>query len=134
MRALMSRRGLKQKAMARLLDTNQPQISRWLQAKSPPKVEYLIKIARALGTSVEYLIDDGQESPPIPLSEDEQSALLLYRRLRAARGPGGSALVELSDFVAGACPAVDPAAPGSVASAQPVLPDDRTAAGRKEHG
>lgn len=132
--ALLTERGLSQTTLAWQIGVKPPQVSRWRNGDEPPKVASLLKIARALGTSVEYLIDDGQEAPPIPLSEDEQAALLLYRRLRAARGPGGTALVELSDFVTGACPAVDPAAPGSVAPSEHVLPDDGQTPGRKEHG
>jgi transcriptional regulator with XRE-family HTH domain len=71
--ALLRDRGLTQADLAELVGTNQPQISRWMDAPNPPKAEYLLRIARALQVSVDYLIDESAESPPRPLSSREQA-------------------------------------------------------------
>ena len=57
--------------------------SDWKTGKSTPNGEKLVKIARYLGTTVEYLVT-GETSDPLPpviLSEDEEGLLAAYRSL-----------------------------------------------------
>lgn len=57
--------------------------SEWKSGKSQPKVDKLVKIARYLGTTVEYLVT-GEASEPLPsviLSEEEEGLLAAYRSL-----------------------------------------------------
>lgn len=57
--------------------------SEWKSGKSQPKVDKLVKIARYLGTTVEYLVT-GETSDPLPsviLSEEEEGLLAAYRSL-----------------------------------------------------
>lgn len=62
-RRLLKAHRLSQADLARSLGTNQQQVSRWLEAKTPPKAAYLLKLARALGVTADYLIDDAQDEP-----------------------------------------------------------------------
>lgn len=59
--------------------------SDWKTGKSTPNAEKLVKIARYLGTTVEYLVT-GETSEPLPsaiLSEEEEGLLAAYRSLNA---------------------------------------------------
>lgn len=58
-------------------------LSDWKSGKSTPNADKLIKIARYLGTTVEYLVT-GETSDPLPsviLSEEEEGLLAAYRSL-----------------------------------------------------
>lgn len=77
-RNLMRSRGLTQKALAEAIGTDQTQVSRWLSSpKKGPSPFYLLRIARALGTTADYLIDDARTEPEaLPtLTEDERRIL-----------------------------------------------------------
>lgn len=57
--------------------------SEWKSGKSQPKVDKLVKIARYLGTTVEYLVtgETSEPLPPVMLSEEEEGLLAAYRSL-----------------------------------------------------
>lgn len=81
-RDLLKRHRLSQADLAEAIGTNQPQISRWLEKDRPPqKTALLLRLARSLGTSVDFLIDDAMDEPPAPpeLTEDERYLLRTYR-------------------------------------------------------
>jgi transcriptional regulator with XRE-family HTH domain len=86
-RNLLKSRRLSQSELAALLGTSQPQVSRWLEGDTPPRWDYLLKMARALGVTADYLIDPEQDEPPRPpeLTEDERIVLQLYRDLGLSR-------------------------------------------------
>ena len=58
-------------------------LSDWKNKGSTPRADKLLKIARYLGTTIEYLIT-GETSEPLPsviLSDDEDSLLASFRAL-----------------------------------------------------
>lgn len=57
--------------------------SEWKSGKSQPKVDKLVKIARYLGTTVEYLVTGEDPVPGVKLSSDEDSLLSAYRSLNS---------------------------------------------------
>ena len=60
-------------------------LSDWKSGKSTPNADKLVKIARYLGTTVEYLVT-GETSDPVPpvvLSQEEESLLTSFRSLNA---------------------------------------------------
>lgn len=73
----MAARRITQAQLAEAIGTDQTQISRWLNnPKKGPSLFYMLRIARALGTSVDYLIDDAMTDPAgSMLTEDEQRLL-----------------------------------------------------------
>lgn len=83
-RRLLKAHRLSQADLAKSLGTNQQQVSRWLDAKAPPKAAYLLRLARALGVTVDYLIDDAQDEPaPGPGLHPDEAYLV-----RVVRGIG----------------------------------------------
>jgi transcriptional regulator with XRE-family HTH domain len=93
-RGLLKAQRLSQSELAAMLGTSQPQVSRWLEGDTPPRWDYLLKMARALGVSADYLIDPALEEAPRPpeLSEDERFVLQLYRDLGLTREDAARAL------------------------------------------
>jgi transcriptional regulator with XRE-family HTH domain len=97
-RNLLKAHRLSQSDLAEALGTSQPQVSRWLEGGTPPRSDYLLKMARTLGVSVDYLIDDEQDEPPQPpeLSDDERFVLQLYRDLRLTRVEAARGLAAMA--------------------------------------
>src|SRR4051794_9479897 len=102
---------LSQSDLADALGTSQPQVSRWLDAGTPPRWDYLLKMARTLGVPADYLIDAEQDEPPRPrgLSDDERYLLQLYRDLRLSRDEAARGLAAM----ARAALTPDPPPPGN---------------------
>lgn len=74
--------GLKDADVARLSGVTKSTFSDWKKGLYQPKREKLIKIADALGVSIEYLMDDGKTDfnpSNIYLSDEEQEVLTAYR-------------------------------------------------------
>ena len=82
-RDLLKRRVLTQDQLGEALGTSQQTVYRWLESGRPPGPGYLLKLARALGVSVDYLLDDAQQEPAAAaeLSEGERLILRLVRAL-----------------------------------------------------
>jgi transcriptional regulator with XRE-family HTH domain len=96
-RNLLKARRLSQSDLAEALGTSQPQVSRWLEAGTPPRSDYLLKMARVLGVPADYLIDADQDEPPRPpeLSDDERYLLQLYRDLGLSRDEAARGLAAM---------------------------------------
>src|SRR5262245_47357824 len=102
-RTLLKAHRLSQSDLAEALGTSQPQVSRWLEGGTPPRSDYLLKMARTLGVPADYLIDDALDEPPRApeLNDDERYLLQLYRDLglsreEAARGLAAMARASLN--------------------------------------
>src|SRR5258708_2644806 len=76
---LMSRRGLNGQKLARLSLVSDSEISRILQGKSRPGLDNALRLAQAVGVSLDYLADDklGAEptEPADSLSAEERRGL-----------------------------------------------------------
>ena len=58
-------------------------LSDWKNKGNMPKADKLVKIARYLGTSVEYLVTGEDPVPGVKLSSDEDNLLSAYRSLNS---------------------------------------------------
>lgn len=98
--ALRDTQGLKDSAIAYALDITPSTFSDWKKGKSQPNVDKLVKIARYLGTSVEYLVT-GEDPAPLPqivLSSDEEDLLASYRKLnRTGKEKAAEYINDLTD-------------------------------------
>ncbi|QEH35063.1 helix-turn-helix protein [Aquisphaera giovannonii] len=85
---LMAARGLNGQKLARLSRVSDSEISRILQGKSRPGLDNALRLARALGVSLDYIADDAADAePPGPadsVSPDERKALNLVQKLGPA--------------------------------------------------
>lgn len=81
LRDLRILRGHTQESLAEILDTDSRQIWRWENGKTKPSVDVVAKIARALETSSDYLLEltDDPSLPESKLSRDEQQVLNALR-------------------------------------------------------
>ena len=73
---LLKEKGLKAADVCRATGIKSPVFSEWKKGKSTPKQDKMIKIAKFLGVSVEYLMT-GKESEVDYLYNDENSDLLI---------------------------------------------------------
>lgn len=80
-RKLLDACRMSQADLAESLGTSQQQVSRWLESGKPPKADYLLRLARALGVTVDYLIDDTQDEPA-PTSGLRPDEVYLVRVVR----------------------------------------------------
>lgn len=75
-RMLIKERGISQKYLAGRMGVPPQQLSDWLaKGKTPTEPERLVTIARTLGVTVDYLIDDSLDR--LPASSDPDAAKLL---------------------------------------------------------
>ncbi|CAN5714885.1 hypothetical protein BH23PLA1_BH23PLA1_17770 [soil metagenome] len=85
MQRLCSLKGVDQSALADQLGLSRASISRILSGSQRPKLEVAFRLARALGVSLDYLLDDSMEvdhaSQLMMVSADELTILKLVRRL-----------------------------------------------------
>jgi transcriptional regulator with XRE-family HTH domain len=105
---LIARCGKSQSAIARETGIGQSAISAMTRGQRRPFMDQALRLARAVGTSLDFLADDDmdEESPkPSGLPEDERAVVKLYRALGLDEG---EALRRLST------PAGQPWVPGSV--------------------
>jgi transcriptional regulator with XRE-family HTH domain len=75
----LSRLIVNQEATARAVGVKQPAISKYCSGKARPSLRVLIRLARSLGTSLDYLLDDSIKTPP-PGMTDGEKRLLRYVR------------------------------------------------------
>jgi transcriptional regulator with XRE-family HTH domain len=82
-RGLLKAHRMSQHDLAKALGTSQQQVSRWLEANAPPKpAGHLLRMARTLEVTADFLIDPEQEQPqPSGLSKDDEMILRLARIL-----------------------------------------------------
>lgn len=74
-----------QAALASQLGLSQSSISRILSGAQEPKLRLAYDLAKALGVTLDYLVDDTTELGPseqlVKISEDEMTILKIVRRL-----------------------------------------------------
>src|SRR6476469_9977313 len=82
---LMARKGLNGQKLARLSQVSDSEISRILQGKSRPGLDHALRLARAVGVSLDYLADDEIEVEPAApddrLSPEERKILNFVAKL-----------------------------------------------------
>ena len=80
-------RGLDQSALAERVGLSKSSMSRILSGTQEPKLRLAYDLARALGVTLDYLVDDtlevDAEGQWVVVSEDEMTVLKLVRRLGA---------------------------------------------------
>ena len=64
LREEMNRRGMKQRDLAEKAGVTEVSISRYVHGERMPKGNILAAMARALGTTSAYLLEDGAKEPP----------------------------------------------------------------------
>jgi transcriptional regulator with XRE-family HTH domain len=82
---LMNGKGLNGQKLARLSEVSDSEISRILQGKSRPGLDNALRLAQALGVSLDYLADDKLDAePPEPadsLSPEERKILGIIQKI-----------------------------------------------------
>ena len=82
---LMTRRGLNGQKLARLSQVSDSEISRILQGKSRPGLDNALRLAQAVGVSLDYLADDRLDAeptePPDTLSAEERKVLGVIQKM-----------------------------------------------------
>src|SRR3954454_19413535 len=82
---LCALRGLDQSALASKVGLSKSSISRILSGAQEPKLSLAYALAKALGVTLDYLVDDspelGQNEQMVMVTEDELMILKIARRL-----------------------------------------------------
>ncbi len=82
---LCALRGLDQSALAGKVNLSKSSISRILSGTQEPKLRLAYDLAKALGVTLDYLVDDSPEIEPtdqlVMVSADELAILKIVRRL-----------------------------------------------------
>ncbi|MCR5236428.1 MAG: helix-turn-helix domain-containing protein [Lachnospiraceae bacterium] len=97
---LLNERGKRPSDLTEATGISSTVFSEWKSGKSQPKVDKLVKIARYLGTSVEYLVtgEDPAQLPQVVLSSDEEDLLASYRKLnRTGKEKAADYISDLKD-------------------------------------
>ncbi len=77
---IMTSKGLSQSALAKKIDVPRYRVHKWIKDEIHPQANLAVKIARALNTSVEYLVTG--EEPGMPfLNEKEKKLIDASRRM-----------------------------------------------------
>ncbi|MBX6316393.1 MAG: helix-turn-helix transcriptional regulator, partial [Isosphaeraceae bacterium] len=78
-------KGIDQAALAERCGVSKSTISRILSGVQEPKLRLAYDLARALGVTLDYLVEESQEVDPsvqlVPVTADEQTILKIVRRL-----------------------------------------------------
>ena len=81
---LRNRKNINQQELADMLGMTQPQIARWENGSTEPQVEAVVRIAKALSCTTDWLLglsDDAQSHAKLrELNFDEQRLIELYRQ------------------------------------------------------
>ena len=87
MQRLCAMRGLDQSALAERVRVSKSSMSRILGGVQEPKLRLAYELARALGVTLDYLVDDAAELDPaghlVVVTEEELTILRIVRRLGA---------------------------------------------------
>ena len=82
---LCALRGLDQSSLATKVNLSKSSISRILSGSQEPKLRLAYDLAKALGVTLDYLVDDSPEIGPtdqlVMVSDDEMAILKIVRRL-----------------------------------------------------
>jgi transcriptional regulator with XRE-family HTH domain len=82
---LMARKGLNGQKLARLSQVSDSEISRILQGKSRPGLDNALRLAQAVGVSLDYLADDKLDAEPVEpadsLSPEERKVLSIVAKI-----------------------------------------------------
>jgi transcriptional regulator with XRE-family HTH domain len=85
---LMARNGLNGQRLARKSEVSDSEISRILQGKSRPGLDNALRLAQAVGVSLDYLADDSLDAepaePPDALSAEERKILNISQKIGCA--------------------------------------------------
>jgi transcriptional regulator with XRE-family HTH domain len=88
MRKLCATRGLDQTSLAERVGVSKSSMSRILSGAREPKLTMAYELAKALGVTLDYLVDDSLDADPscqlVVLTEDEWTILKIVRRLGAS--------------------------------------------------
>jgi transcriptional regulator with XRE-family HTH domain len=99
---LMARRGLNGQKLARLSKVSDSEISRILQGKSRPGLDNALRLAQAVGTSLDYLADDAIETEPAKpdeaVSSDERKLLEVCQKIGRSEVLGLLEIVRLLGY------------------------------------
>jgi transcriptional regulator with XRE-family HTH domain len=84
-RKLCALRGFDQSSLAERVGVSKSSMSRILSGMQEPKLGLAQELARALGVTLDYLVDDTDQGPPggqmVNLSDDERTILKIAKRL-----------------------------------------------------
>jgi transcriptional regulator with XRE-family HTH domain len=73
---ILEDRGLKQADLAEMVGVSRQRISNWFAGTGQPNPDRLLRIARALGVTMEYLADEAMDTPVrSDLTEDQKLIL-----------------------------------------------------------
>ena len=75
--------GLSRRALADAVGVNEAQVSRWIAGKTAPGVGSIVKLARALGVSVDVLLHDTPDPPP---GDPHSAAVASIKRIARTLG------------------------------------------------
>lgn len=85
LKKLCALRGLDQSTLASQVGLTKSSISRILNGAQEPKLSVAYELARALGVTLDYLVDDSPELGPtdqmVPVSDEELTILRIVRHL-----------------------------------------------------
>jgi transcriptional regulator with XRE-family HTH domain len=99
---LMARRGLNGQRLAKLSHVSDSEISRILQGKSRPGLDNALRLAQAVGVSLDYLADDRMETEPAPpedaLSSEERKLLGVCQKIGCAEALAILEIVRLLGY------------------------------------
>lgn len=93
---LLKRKGLKVADLSRLTGLSSTVFSEWKSGKSIPKTDKLIKIAKALDTTVEYLVTgENEQANPLYTNEQIEQAMRFLDQYEAASPEIQAAILTL---------------------------------------
>ncbi|MGE4196037.1 MAG: helix-turn-helix domain-containing protein [Phycisphaerales bacterium] len=103
--ALLAARGLKQIDAAHAMGVDSSRLTEMKNYEWTPNIHHAFLIAKKLGVSLDYLLDESIDEPPPPaISEDERSCLDLMRTLKLPKQAVLDALKAAYDKLAATRP------------------------------
>jgi transcriptional regulator with XRE-family HTH domain len=96
LRLCRERARLSQKELASMVGVAQTRVTEWETGKGIPTMDKALRVARALGVSLDYLADDALDEPP-PATEERSEADAMILAL-ARRWGYERAVLQLADY------------------------------------